>query len=279
MILNLESNLAIILGIQRYLEPFLFILTTFLLYYKFHHISMQNRPQLNKLLLFGMGGWSIYSLLDIIIFNFAWESIPPSEPVGIYSGYLIQYPLLFWANVLRDFAIGGAMIMNWSFLIAAHNIHFGELRTRKIFFENRKMLLFEIVSTLVLIGGDMISVTVHPEGFISASSAKVGLGAIFLIITVCFYIFAGGMLLKVFQNIMFEDQDPKFKHRLRLISAGIISMGIGDLYWGILSIFKYIYPVWFNSAINWMTTSFVGHLFWILCPISFLIGLRFEKKT
>jgi len=170
---TIEFTLMQIKNLQYYLEPASFLIVTIILFIRYIGSNQNERPLLNKMFILGLSGWFLYSIMDIFLFELAWSAIPTDAPLGLYTGYPSEYPKLLWANIMRDFAIFGAMIMNWSFLIAAVCLKYGEAKTKHLFFQNKLMILIIIISTATIIAGDIVSVSIWEDGGYSASAFTV----------------------------------------------------------------------------------------------------------
>jgi hypothetical protein len=275
---NLETFLLVLKDIQYFLEPACFLIAILFINQKYHGTNFRNRPLLHKFLLIGLFGWLIYTIMDVILWELAWDSIPIESAPGVYSGYPSEYPKLLIANILRDFGALGGMIMNWSFLIASYCIKWGESKTKKIFWENKVVRYFVILFTLVLVAGDQVSVTIWEDGSLSASSLTVGLGLIFVLSGLIFYFIAAILLIQSLIQAGKEDRDLSFKKKLRVLSLGILFMGIGHVYWIIYSQIGNAFPDWTAQTIVWVSFSLIGHLLWMCSPICISIALKSEKS-
>jgi membrane-associated HD superfamily phosphohydrolase len=279
MINDISTILFTLKDIQYYAEPGSFLMAILLIFFTNFKKPNAERPLLNKLLLIGLSGWFLYSIMDIFLFELAWVAIPQDAPLGIYTGYPIEYPKLMYANIMRDFAIFGAMMMNWTFMIAAFCIKFGEAKTEKIFTKNKWMLVIIVISIVVVVIGDQVAVTIWENGGYSASAFTVGLGAIFIYIAIGFYILAAVFLIWNLYSASKSQSDPQMRKALIILGLGILFMGIGHSFWVIYSKIGALYPDWASQTVNWLSMSLLGHFLWMLSPIFIIVGILYGRKA
>ena len=88
----------------KVLQVLMYGMNLYLLNQRFKGKNWRNRPLLHRLFFTGMMGWLIYIFLDIFIFALAaysFDTLAPQGTTQIFSGYDINYPSLFWANIFE----------------------------------------------------------------------------------------------------------------------------------------------------------------------------------
>jgi hypothetical protein len=270
------STLDIIRNIQWFLEIFLFAFAIFAIIIRNVLDKSRKTTLAHKLLMIGLAGWLLYTILDEFVYDIAGNQFIVGDPIGIYSGYLKEYPLLFISNILRDFQIFGAMVMNWSFLMVALIIMLGEYDVKKRIIKNKIVILIEIISTLILVAGDRISVEVTADSVSRPSAFSVGLGNSFLYIAIGFYLLSAFFMIIMFFKSKNQSINKSVRRRIYILSWGILFMGIGHSFWVVYKNLAPIYP-WFWDPINQSIMNLIGHLLWMVSPI--FIALAIFKRA
>lgn len=240
---------------------------------------IQKHPsQLNILFLAGIAGWFIYIFLDVIIYVIAPLSITESYSNQVYSGYQLDIPSLFIANILRDFALLGALIMAWSYLIASFNIRYGQKKTSSIFFQKWYVLLIMVLLSIVAIIGDGIQVNktayeVHVNA-IWTQFASLG-----LYLTILLFTLATIVLVSSFRYAIRENESLILVKKIRFLSWGIIVFTIGNYYWFITGYLEEVFQQYIRETVLRVILHYFGHLIWTISPILILIGFRLSEST
>ncbi len=271
--------LQVRLIIPKSIEAILFLIVVIKLYRKFPNAPFQQRPQLNKLFIVGLFSWFIYITLDTVIFIIAPLSFEGPIENGKFVGYLIQYPSLFIANIIRDIGFLGLIIISWCYFIAAFSIKLGEKKTNKIFFENKSVLGLMIAFTVMFDIGDLIKVE-FKDGQTNTSAAWEGISGLFLVIVIAMFFVSAIMLNTNLKSTVTTDIDEKYRRKIRFLMFGVIAMVAGDIYWLILGLLRK-WPAFIDFVMTYMNYGilyWIGHLIWMLSPIFIYLGLREEKK-
>ena len=104
--IRLIEPVQIFLVLIKLLEVLVFFRNIHYYQIRYRSIAWKNWPQIPKFLFISMLGWFTFITLDIIIFLVASLSFS-TAPIGVYSGYDLNYASLFIANILRDFSSMG----------------------------------------------------------------------------------------------------------------------------------------------------------------------------
>lgn len=274
------EKLQIALIIPKSIEAILFLIVIIKLWKKYQGVTIKNRPQLNKLFLIGLFSWFIYITLDIGIFILAPLSFDSDHANGLFVGYLQQYPSLLYANIIRDIGFLGLSIISWSYFIAGFSIRYGEKKTKKIFFENKIVLGSIILFTLMFDIIDQIGVEIR-DGEVNTHSNGKGVAGFFLVVVIVLFIMGATMLNTTLKSTVLENQDQKYRKKVRFLMFGVILMAAGDIYWVFLSIIR-LWPPFTNfvlTKMNYEIFYWFGHILWMFSPLFIYYGLKeIEKK-
>ncbi len=240
-----------------------------------HHPS-----QLNSLFLVGMLGWFIYIFLDSIIYVIAPFSIQPGFESGVYSGYSLDVPSLFIANILRDFAMLGALVLAWSYFIASFNIRYGQQKTAKIFFKNGYIISIMAVLSILSIIGDRIQVRYDAiENVVKVNAVWSGLASFGTLLTIFLLAVGSILLIWALRVVMKEDHSPKFKRKIMYLSLGIIIFSLGNYYWFLSGYLGVIFIQFFTAAVTRLILHSIGHFIWMISALLILIGFRLTESS
>lgn len=270
----LISSLELILIIPKTVEAVLFILNIYLISKKNKDTAWKDRSQFHKSLLVGMIAWTLYILLDIIIFSCAGLSMDENTPFDLYQGYDSDYPSLFLVNVLRDIAFGASTVMNWNFLIAAFALRYEEERVKAVFTNNAIVLVLMGGITIIISAGDIIQVLVSELG-IDVSGIFNGFAGFSIGMNVIIYLISALILFLTLKDVSSNDPSENFRKRIKFFMWGIIFIGFGHIYWVILGLITLYFPTFL--ILPTLFYYFLGHIFWIISPI--LIYYGFGKGT
>jgi len=240
-----------------------------------HHPS-----QLNSLFLVGMLGWFIYIFLDSIIYLIAPLSIQSGFEAGIYSGYSLEVPSLFIANILRDFAMAGALLLAWSYFIASFNIKYGQQKTAKIFFKNGYIISIMVVLSILSIIGDRIQVRyIAVDNLVRVNAVWSGLASFGTILTIILLGIGSLLLIWALRVVMKEDHSPKFKRKIMYLSSGIIIFSLGNYYWFVAGYLAEIFIQFFTAAVTRIILHSIGHFIWMISALLILIGFSLTESS
>lgn len=272
----LISKLELLLILPKVIETALFSINSFLINKKYRGIPWKERPQFHRSFLIGMLAWSFYIFLDIFIYTCAGVSMSSTTPNGIYQGYNSQFPSLFFVNILRDIAFASSLLMSWNYLFATFALRFDEEKVKAIFTQNLITLFLMIVLTLIITMGDIIQVSVN-NGEILVSGVFNGFAGVSIILNVSIYVLNGLLLFITLRDITREDPSLEFQRKIRFFMLGIVSMGLGHIYWLVLGLLSPILSL--NSLFSQFLVYFLGHLFWIISPIFIYLGFGKSPQT
>ncbi|MCF2141257.1 MAG: hypothetical protein K9W44_14455 [Candidatus Lokiarchaeota archaeon] len=281
----IETNQVYLL-IVKVIELALYSYAVYALNKKYKGVKFSERPSLHRFFITGLSGWIVYMFFDSIIYVIAPLSIPSSASVdAVYSGYLTEYPSLFYANILRDFAIPGALFMAWNYCAAAVQISRGiNLNEDFLFSEDlvfpshykikiQKRKIYPVLALIfiaLIVYLDQIEVHVIDPGKVHVTSKW---GIVNSLSLVLFFTFATILMVQQLNFLRTRPMEEDYKRRARFLGWGIISFTSGLYYWGITGvIFSGIEAS--NTLI--LIFLFLGHAIWSSSAV--LISLAFRQK-
>jgi PAS domain S-box-containing protein len=272
------------LVIPKAIESVLFLVNVILGYRIYHNNAWKERPLFHRLLIVGMAGWFIYITLDIFIYLLAPVSMEGVKPAREFRGYPMDYPSLFYMNILRDMAMAGAIVTLWCYFFAALNARYGEVKITNFMRKHPILTIIISVFSILIIVTDTIVVNVKDTG-VQVNAAFTGLSGIFLFLTIIMYLIAAVVLLLTLRKTgTTENQEnpqkldekkiaPKKRSHLSL-GIGILLMSVGNAYWVLLGIIQSMGTNLFTSPLERLYTHFLGHIIWAISPIFIYYGLR-----
>lgn len=272
--MSLIQPLQLFLIVPKSIESLFFLINIILISKKFSNLPWKNRPFLYRMFVSGLISWYIYITLDIFIYIFAAYSFETYSPAGqtiIYVGYDLQHPSLLIVNIIRDFAITGAIFMNWQYFIASYSILKGEAKSKHVIL-NKKIKSIIITIVLLLVYFDRIQVKITDKS-LSVNAEWNNASGISLFITIATYIFSAIFLSRTLKSATIDETSTIFRKHIRYLRAGILIMTFGHLYWWILGNLSIYYPT-FIGAFNPIVLYYFGHGLWTLSPIFIYLGLR-----
>ncbi|WP_457559369.1 hypothetical protein [Candidatus Harpocratesius sp.] len=281
----IETNQVYLL-IAKIIELALYSYAVYALNKKYIGVKFSDRPSLHRFFITGLGGWIVYMFFDSIIYVIAPLSIPSSTPVNtVYYGYMVEFPSLLWANILRDCAIPGALFMAWNYCAAAVQISRGiNLNEDFLFSEDpifpphykikiQKKQVYPILAVLfiiLIIYLDQIEVHVIELGEVHVTSKW---GIVNSLSLVLFFTFATILMVQQLNFLRTRPMEEDYKRRARFLGWGIISFTSGLYYWGITGV---IFSGMEASNTLILIFLFLGHAIWSSSAV--LISLAFRQK-
>ncbi|MHA1672743.1 MAG: hypothetical protein ACTSYI_03865 [Promethearchaeota archaeon] len=284
----IELN-QVYLVIAKIIELVLYVVVAFTLNKKYKGIPFKKRPSLHRFFLTGICGWILYMFLDSFIYIIAPISIPDTVPIGTEFGlYPIEYPSLLIANIMRDIAIPGALVMAWVYCAAAVQINNGININERFFFSKEKLfpekdnvkisrgLFFRIIafiSVVSVIWLDRIEVTLLDIGQVHVAS---GWGIINSIFLLAFFTYATILMIKQILYLRTTQMEAVYKKRAQNLGWGIISYTAGLYYWGLVGvIFQGLSA---NNTVI-LIFLFLGHGIWSLSAVFIFLAFRSTEES
>ena len=237
---------------------------------KFRSIPLKQRPLLHKLFMLGLLGWLIYITCDFFIYGFAAVSFNPNVPIRA-EGYYLEYPSLFIANILRDFAIAASFLQIWGYYFSSNAIYLGEARTREQLKSKVTWAIMLILSVPVIII-DKTRVQIEGGSIIIGSTGSSITDFIQLIVPIVMFNFAAYRLSRVLKNSI-QSEDINLINNVSKIRTGISMMGFSYVWYFV----GRIVLILFDLRNNFAALLFVGltlHLLWICSPVFLYFGLK-----
>lgn len=281
----LENDQLALIPIKL-LEVFLYFQVLRSLNKKKRGVPFLNRPTLHQFFVLGIAGWIFYMFFDTIIYIIAPLSIPSSlEGDFEFYGYQSGYPSVFWANILRDIGILGALMMAWFYCAAAVKIHKGINLHQKIFlnqtsagiFSNTRITWGKINTFLgflllgLIVAFDRIAVHVI-EGTKVHVTSKTGIGSILITI---FFSVASILMLMQMIYLNHADMDHVSKQRARRLGYGIVLFTCGLYYWMVTGLIINLLINRFPQIENFSLGFLIfGHLIWTLSAFFVYLGFK-----
>ncbi|TFH30142.1 MAG: hypothetical protein E4G98_02615 [Promethearchaeota archaeon] len=286
----IENN-QLYLIIAKVIELILYVVVFYTLNKKYLGVPYKNRPSIHRFFLLGIGGWILYMFLDTIIYVIAPISIPVTALKGAeFTGYSIEYPSLLIANILRDIAIPGALVMAWVYCAAAVQINNGININERFFFSKEKLFpkkenikisrglfyrLIAIVSVISVIILDRIVVHVIDNGQVHVAS---GWGIVNTIFLLGFFTYATFLMIKQILYLRTTQMEAVYKKRAQNLGWGIITYTAGLYYWGLVGvIFQNLTASDYNTLI--LIFLFLGHGIWSLSAVFIFLAFRSTDKS
>ncbi|MHA1612012.1 MAG: hypothetical protein ACTSYU_08185 [Promethearchaeota archaeon] len=285
----IETNQLYLL-IAKIAELFLYIVVFYSLNKKFVGVPFKNRPSMHRFFVRGVGGWILYMFFDCIIYVIAPISIPVTALVenANFGVYPIEYPSLLIANILRDFAIPGALLMAWSYCAAAVQINNGININERFFFSKEKLFpnkenvkisrglffrLIAVASVITIIILDRIVVSEISEGQVHVAS---GWGIVNTIFLLGFFTYATILMFKQVLYLRTTDMEAEYKKRALNLGWGIITYTAGLYYWGLVGL---IFQGFSANNTLILIFLFVGHGIWSLSAVFIYLAFRATEKS
>jgi hypothetical protein len=251
----------------------------YLLNRRFKGRKWMSRPLLHRLFFTGMMGWAIYIFLDIFIFSLAAYSFDTLASLGqmqVHSGYDIEYPSLFWTNILRDVAFFAAFIMIWAYFIVPTTIKYGEAKTREMFFQKGWRITAIILITIICVANDRIKVTVYDE-FIRVDTEWNGIAGFSVFFTMMVYIYAAFKTRHVLDEIRSNTDEPPIEsNRLIYLSRGLLMMGVGFMILVLIALIEGAISPQLMFQLK-LVMGYCVHGIWAMSPYYIYQGLKDKK--
>ncbi|MBD3227802.1 MAG: hypothetical protein GF329_06405 [Candidatus Lokiarchaeota archaeon] len=242
-------NLDLMMGIPRIIEFVVYLICALAIYKKRDYY-------LNKVYAFSLCGWCVYVICDLLIFP-----IGHIEPITIPTGEAgLSYPLI--ANILRNFAVVGALTIAFGYLYASIVIRYGAARAKQ-----RKIILIFLSAAIpiavIMMFNDSIrkNINVSPQ---VVSTHYTLFGVILFAVQLILYFFAIYQHYRVYRGI---DKNKPKKRKILYFILGSLYIAAGVLYFIIIG--KLI-----PGQDYQMITGPIGHFIWILSPICIYYGLK-----
>lgn len=195
---------------------------------------------LNKTYSIALCGWSIYVILDALLFPIAHlESTAP--------------PLI--ANILRDIAICAGGILAFGFLYASIIIRYGEALAKEI-----RTVILMVAGYLALVIPTVITDAIIKEAGNVHTDFNISNG-ITILAQIIIYFIAVYQLIVNYRVI----QDEKIKKRILYFIFGALLIALGIIFFIIVGVTA--------SEFDFITGP-IGHFIWILAPVFILLGVR-----
>ncbi len=266
----------IIMG-PKLVEAMFFISIAFIVKNRGGH-TFKEQYYLNRTFFFAFLSWFVYIISDAFLFPFAALSF---EGVSVttkttFTGYPLEYPSLFIANVLRDVAMAGGILNLVFIFIGAYQIRFGRAKCQKEITHN--VLAFVLI--LLFIGAtvffDGIKVSIYPiaDGKDPSVNPVYDLPQIILLFSTIVLYFISAISLRKSMSIGMSEKEQPLQRRLRLLSVGVLLMGVGHLYWVFKGIFGLLPGIGPFITTNAIALLLIGHAIWTLSPILMYFALR-----
>ncbi len=270
--------LQISLILPRSINALLILIVLLKLYKKYLHTIFRQRPLLNQLYIIGLLGWFGYLSLDIIIPIIAPISFISPFPDGKHVGYLSAYPSLLIANILRDIGLLGAIITSWSYLIAAFSIKYGELRTKKVFLDNKIVMFLIVIFSIITTFGDRVMVETYNNQVYTTATWE-GIYGVFLVSVIILFFGSGILLFSILKSTVTTETDAKYRKKVKFLMYGVIAVIGGNTYWLFLSQLRKWFNPWImeNGLYGIFGFNWIGHFIWMLSPIFIFLGLKEDK--
>ncbi|HMF33612.1 MAG TPA: hypothetical protein VKK79_19470 [Candidatus Lokiarchaeia archaeon] len=234
--------------------------------------SYKDQYYLNRTFFFAFLSWVFYITCDLFIFLFAAVSFDPTVPITAV-GYDLGHPSLLVANILRDIGLTGGLLNAIFLLIAAMQIRYGEKETKRKVTRNPISII--VIVAFLVIGGafDMIKVQIGSNGNVSINPYYASVTIITLSTAVGVY-FAAAFALRSSLYYNIKEAPPLLRRRLRLLSFGVLLMGVGEAYWILKGVLNLVpaFTVFITTNDLWLKIA--GHCIWILSPVLIYLGLR-----
>ncbi|WP_457557685.1 hypothetical protein [Candidatus Harpocratesius sp.] len=230
-------------------------------------------PHLSLLFLIGIGGWLLYITLDCLIYLIAPFSLSADMSNKIYKGYPLEIPSLFIANILRDIAMTGAILMAWVYLVFSFYLKYGEHRTNRLFFQNRIMIFFVFFITILAIIGDRIQIR-KIDNVVLVNAEWTGLASLGLYLILFLFTLSTGVLGAILISIIHDTQKKFLRRKVWFIFLGVSLFTLGNYYWFFTGILSEIFHSYLTETSIRMMLYSIGHLIWMLSPIFIYLSLR-----
>ncbi|MCF2141571.1 MAG: hypothetical protein K9W44_16070 [Candidatus Lokiarchaeota archaeon] len=230
-------------------------------------------PHLTLLFLIGIGGWLLYITLDCIIYLIAPFSLSSDMANKIYKGYPLTIPSLYIANILRDIAMTGAILMAWVYLILSFYLKYGEHRTNRMFFQNRLMNFTILFITVLAVIGDRIQIR-KIDNKVLVNAEWTGLASLGLYLIIFLFTLATVVLGAVLISIIRDIERKSLRRKIWYIFLGVALFTFGDYYWFFTGILSEIFHPYLTETSIRMILYTIGHLIWMLSPIFIYLSLR-----
>ncbi|QEE17030.1 hypothetical protein DSAG12_02862 [Promethearchaeum syntrophicum] len=270
----------------KIIEVFLYIIVLFSLNKKYKGIPLMKRPSLHIYFLMGIAGWILYMVLDTIIFAIAPLSLEGPLTLGDpIKGYTSEYPSLFFANILRDIGIIGAILTAWFYCMAAVRINTGISLNRKIFGSKKKILpikgfkitwghfslLLAISLLIVFIILDQIKIEILDSTTVHVSSDW----GIAMILIIILYGFSTILMVKQLFELRKTQMEIEFKRRAKFLGWSIIIFTSGIYYWALLGYLVGAFPSLKEFSLEFL---YLGHILWMTSAI-FVYSAFKQRKS
>jgi hypothetical protein len=257
----------------------MFLLVILVLNHRWRGVPFRQRPTLHQVIIGGLSWWFIYIAFDTILYVIAPISFS-EPPIGVQLsgvGYDPDYPSLFIANIMRDIGFTGALLLGWAYLFASILISAGEEKFRKKISRNPIILAIIIISTIIFVANDVISVTVSSTN-VNVTAGFNGVAGSSILSTIFIYFLGGGLLIRAL-NRSFRTQSQEIRNQLRFITLGIIFMGLGHSYWFTLGLLVPIIPHIIFAVKPIEILYYIGHSFWTCAAIFIYLGFRKDRNA
>jgi hypothetical protein len=275
----LIEPLHLILIPAKIIQIALYFINIVLLSRNYKNIKWLKRPILNQLLIIALFGWMTYIFLDIFIFwmaAFSFENFAPLNEKLYFHGYNLDYPSLFWCNVLRDIAFAGLLIHLLAISFVPRIVLKGEAEFKQNVLTSKRITL-TILLCLFIIYNDEISVTLYSND-IRIDTVWNGIALIVLFGVMIAYFIAASRIRYVFKKILREDEQSNviIKKQCLYLSWGFFFVGFGYILMLAFGIIEGFNPEFIQN--NRILLGYIGHIVWALSPIFIAQAFKTPNK-
>ena len=239
----------------------------------------EERYILNKLFIVSFICWGSYMICDAILYPLA--AVPFSDYVGDIplesqiTGYPIEYPHVYIAQVLRDISMVLVFITAFMYFSSSIVIMKGENWTRKNIFKNSALIFVCLFLVALIVISDQIGVSKTGNDILVSEKWGSFEGGLSLILLILIFLASAIILFRTMANI--ENTDSIFRKRTMLIGLGILVVAMGGIYWIIFGITRGSEGVFFTNE-ELLFYTFIGHGIWTISPLLIYAGLKPEKN-
>jgi hypothetical protein len=266
-------QLQLFLLIPRIIETALFITVVLHVNKQFALTPFRQRPFVHRLFMQGLIGWTIYIFLDIFIYTYAAASFDPGVSMRVV-GYDINYPSLFFFNIMRDIAFAGLMLECWSYIFVPIAIYKGERKAHEIW-NKKPVKFFIVVYSLFLVYNEKLVVLIEANRSVIITEDYEGIGALSLLSATLLFLIAAILMYYVMKKIAEGDTSPELQKKFNYFIWGFALMACGYI-WAIFWNSMYVILPVLSEPIYYLPLSYVIHGFWMSSPIMINQGLKIK---
>ncbi|NVM52356.1 MAG: hypothetical protein HWN66_01550 [Candidatus Helarchaeota archaeon] len=207
---------------------------------------------LNKTYLVSLCGWSIYIIMDAILFPIAHIEPFSFGTISVDAG-LASMPMI--ANILRDIAICAAGVIGSGFLYASIIIRYGEATAK-----DTRVIILIVAGYLAWAIPTVIFDTIIKIAGRAYTYFHIG-NAITIFAQITIFFIAVYELVVIYRKV----QDKKEKRRILYFISGSSLIALGIIFFVVVGLLS-IQPAYITGPI--------GHVIWLLAPIAILLGIK-----